>query len=316
VTLQSPDILQRFDAGVKAQLSHDISPLMQWVNIYRKTESWKFDRLVCRAQVELLRGSSKFDDLRDEIVVIISSLKINLTQVKVKLPFIEKAKSAEFWDEISVKALEQLRNELRGLVQFRNVEEYQRPEPKIIDVAEDREQIEQQRKKIELEKMTDLDMVAYRNRVSSVLQKYIDESETLRLIRKGQAVTSDALEQLCALILAQEPNLNLKELTDYYPHAKGLTEAIRGIVGMDAKAVDERFSEFVDAHPTMTSHQIKFLDLLQIHIAKYGSIEIQQLYEAPFTTLHAEGPDGMFDESVADELLDIIGTFRPQGTKE
>ncbi len=78
---------------------------------------------------------------------------------------------------------------------------------------------------------------------------------------------------------------------------------------MDAHAVHARFSEFVQAHPSLASHQIKFLDLLQNHIAKYGSIEIAQLYEQPFTTLHSDGPDGLFEEPLVDELMAIIGSF-------
>jgi type I restriction enzyme R subunit len=60
----------------------------------------------------------------------------------------------------------------------------------------------------------------------------------------------------------------------------------------------------------MASHQIKFLDLLQNHIAKYGSIKTDDLYEPPFTTLHSDSLDGLFDQSLADELFAIIGSFQ------
>jgi type I restriction enzyme R subunit len=66
----------------------------------------------------------------------------------------------------------------------------------------------------------------------------------------------------------------------------------------------------------MASHQIKFLDLLQNHIGKFGSIKTDDLYEPPFTTLHIDSLDGLFDESLADELFEIIGSFQPHGSKE
>ena len=69
-------------------------------------------------------------------------------------------------------------------------------------------------------------------------------------------------------------------------------------------------SKFVQAYPNMASHQIKFLDLLQNHIAKFGSIKTDDLYEPPFTTLHSDSLDGLFDESLADELFEIIGSFQ------
>jgi len=58
--------------------------------------------------------------------------------------------------------------------------------------------------------------------------------------------------------------------------------------------------------------QLRFLDLLQNHIAKYGAIEVGRLYEQPFTTISAGGLDGVFeDEAQIDELLGIINSFKP-----
>jgi type I restriction enzyme R subunit len=56
--------------------------------------------------------------------------------------------------------------------------------------------------------------------------------------------------------------------------------------------------------------QLRFLQLLQNHIAKYGSIEIERLYEAPFTTLSADGVDGIFAEDQINDLIAIIGEFQ------
>ena len=44
--------------------------------------------------------------------------------------------------------------------------------------------------------------------------------------------------------------------------------------------------------PDLNSQQIRFLDLLQNHIAQYGGIEVDRLYEPPFTSLHTDGIDG------------------------
>jgi len=97
---------------------------------------------------------------------------------------------------------------------------------------------------------------------------------------------------------------------DYFKQAKSLDQAIREIIGMDGEAVRERFTQFVQAHPYLASHQIKFLDLLQNHIAKFGSITTDDLYEPPFTVFHTDSLDGLFEEPLADELFDIIGSFQ------
>ena len=61
----------------------------------------------------------------------------------------------------------------------------------------------------------------------------------------------------------------------------------------------------------LTSSQIRFLDLLQNHIAKHGAIEIARLYEPPFTTLHTDSIDGLFpDEEQAGRIVQIIKSFQ------
>ncbi len=69
------------------------------------------------------RGGGKLADLRDAVIKPVSSLRINLSQVKIKLPVIERVKSKEFWDEITVGDLEEIRDQLRGIVHFRRKDE-------------------------------------------------------------------------------------------------------------------------------------------------------------------------------------------------
>jgi len=41
----------------------------------------------------------------------------------------------------------------------------------------------------------------------------------------------------------------------------------------------------------------------------YGGLDIDRLYEAPFTTISANGIDGVFSDELIDELLDLIARF-------
>jgi type I restriction enzyme R subunit len=307
-SVRKEETLQQFDAATQATLRQDIAPLMEWVNITGHEEAYRFDRLIAHMQIELLRKSSRFEDLRDDLINLVSSLRINLSQVKVKLPFIDRLKTADYWSDVTVRDLEKIRSELRGVIQYRRFDNPNPVPPKIIDIAEDEALIERKRHKVKLD---GLDMVAYRNRVQKVLLDIFDSNETLQKIKSGQPVDESDLEALCSLILTQEPGLDLHDLTDYYPQAKSLDHAIRGIIGMDAQAVQQRFTLFVQAHPNLASHQIKFLDLLQNHLSKYGSIEIDRLYEPPFTNVHNEGLEGIFDDGLVGELLEILESFKP-----
>jgi type I restriction enzyme R subunit len=68
-----------------------------------------------------------------------------------------------------------------------------------------------------------------------------------------------------------------------------------------------------DAHPHLSAQQLRFLQLLKNHIAQNGGIDLERLYEPPFTTLHASGIDGVFTEKgQIDELLLILEAFQPK----
>jgi type I restriction enzyme R subunit len=182
--------------------------------------------------------------------------------------------------------------------------------PKVLDLPEDPALVERKQHVVKLE---GLDLVAYRNRVLKVLTDLFEGNETLKRIKAGEPVSDADLQALVSLVLTQDPGLDLNDLMEYYPETAGhLDRAIRGIIGLDAEAVQGRFAEFVQRHPELAAHQVKFLDLLQNHISRYGSIEVERLYEPPFTLLHSDGLDGVFDGPLADELLAVIGSFVPQ----
>jgi type I restriction enzyme R subunit len=60
----------------------------------------------------------------------------------------------------------------------------------------------------------------------------------------------------------------------------------------------------------MTSHQIRFVDMLKSYITRYGMIEIEKLWEAPFTTINSGGVDAVFEESSqVDDLIHTLETI-------
>jgi type I restriction enzyme R subunit len=312
-SVSRPEVLQQFDAATKAVLLQHVAPLMQWVNISGHEEAHEFDRLVCQLQTERFKGSSRFDDFKAELINEVSQLRVNLTQVAVKVPVISKVKSADFWATATVQSLEEIRNELRGVMRYRLPPAGPSSLPKVLDIKEDEALVERKR---HVPKLEGLELVAYRNRVIKVLTDLFDANPTLQKIKARQPVAEADLQALVSLVLTQDPSLDLTDLMEYYPETAGhLDVAIRGIIGLDAQEVEARFLEFVEKHK-LNSHQVKFLDLLKDYIRKYGSIEVTDLYEPPFTLLHSDGLDGVFDNELATELLTVIGGFAPPQSSE
>jgi type I restriction enzyme R subunit len=304
-----PEVLRRFEPMTRNTLLGQVAPLMQWVNIAGHEEAYQLDKLVCQLQTEKLKGSSKFDDLKAELIDEVSQLRVNLSQVTAKVPVIDRVKSTDFWATASVRSLEEVRNELRGVMRYRLAPVRPAAFPRVLDVKEDEALIERRR---HVPKLAGLELVAYRNRVQKVLTDLFDTNPTLQKIKAGQPVSEADLKALVSLVLTQHADLDLTDLMEYYPETAGhLDVAIRGIIGLDARAVEARFVAFVEKHQPLSSHQVKFLDLLKDHIRKYGSIAVADLYEPPFTLFHSEGLDGVFDDELATELIAVIGTFAP-----
>lgn len=84
---------------------------------------------------------------------------------------------------------------------------------------------------------------------------------------------------------------------------------MREIIGVEPQAVEKHFTQFLHAHPTLTAKQVRFMNLLKNYIAQHGTIVIDTLYEAPFTSVSHEGVDGVFTPDNVDELVAVLRPF-------
>ena len=306
------DTLKQFDPATQRLLLQDIAPLMEERHV-QGLDAYKFDRLICRMQTEYLKNSPRFDDLKAELLGEIDLLRMNLSQVKAQAASIQKVRSKTFWDSVTVASLEEVRHELRGIMRHKMDSSAGQIPKKVLDIKEEDELVERDEYQPKIEA---IQMAAYRERVNKALTGLIDSNETLQRIKAGKAVAEEELTALTSMVLTQYPGLDLNDLLDYYPEVAGhLDLAIRSIIGLDGAAVNDQFCEFVQNH-NLTSTQIKFLDLLQNHIARYGTIEIDRLYEAPFTTFDSNGIEGVFNDQEIDDILEILGSFQPPDQEE
>lgn len=302
------DTLKAFSGVTKTVLARDIAPLMQWRNTRGHEEAYYFDWLIAKTQNELLRKSAKFEDFKVDLLSAIAQLPLNINQVREKLDIINRIKATQFWEDVTIKDLENIRIELRGIMKHQNTAAYIRSKPLVIDVAEDSTKIEQ--RKI-LPKLEGLELVAYRERVKATLEALFQESATLQKIKAGNPVNEDDLQELCSLVLTQNTDVDCDSLVELYPDAAGdLIYIFHRIIGWDAIAVRQRFERFVQEH-NLNSKQMKFIEMLINFIAKNGSIEIDKLSESPFTLIDSYGVNGVFSDGEINQLLSIINSFKP-----
>jgi type I restriction enzyme R subunit len=303
-TVQQEGAIKKFDAEMVNTLRQRIAPLMQWRDADGYEEAYRFDLLVAKLQRAVLAKSAEIENLQASLIEDVELLPINLTQVVAKMEWINKVKSAGFWANATVESLDEVRRELRGIMHCRNKPTITRPRALEIDITDSDEQSERQ-----IVKLEGLDLAAYRIRVESVLKSLFEEAPALQKIKAGQLVTEAELRQLIEKVMLREPDLKVDDLLVHFPNTGNrLDLAIRQVIGLDAHAVNAHFTRFVQKYPTLTSHQIRFLELIKKHIAQYGALQIEKLYETPFTQIHSQGVDGVFtDERQIDDLLTLIG---------
>ena len=309
-SLSAPTVLKGFAPNTVVRLRQTVAPLMQWRNIRGCSDAYALDLLIARMQNAALRKSDQLADFKVDLMDRLAALQMHLNPVREKAEVIKRVKSDEFWKNVSVQALEEARQPLRKIMHHRERGGGMPLPPKVVDITENASGLRYNRRSTSLKTV---DMKAHQQIVDAELKKHFETDPTLQKIRAGRPVSKADIESLVSLVLTQSPNASRDVLAEFFSStAEPLEFSIRAVIGMDPKAVVEQFSEFTRKHPKLTAKQTRFLGLLQNHIARYGSITVDRLYEQPFTVVDAEGLDGVFEqEDEVKVLLEVIRIFGP-----
>jgi type I restriction enzyme R subunit len=308
------DRVHHFSAATKADLLSIVAPLQHLRSIRSDEDAYRFDLLVTRLEVELVRGgpnAPRVKDLRARVEEAVELLSKNQNPVRARADAIKQARSKDFWKNVEVHHLEGLRRELRDIMRYQQLPSTTRVALPVFDVTDDGFAAETY-----IPKLEGLDLVEYKRRIESVLREQFAENPTLQRIRAGEHVREEELEELARLVLQVDEKAIVKHLVGQDPEMRrSLLMVFRGLVGLDTAAVEQAFAGFLRKHPHLSSQQIRFLQMLQNYITQNGGIELERLYEPPFTTVHAESVDGVFqDPGDVDELLAVLNAFEYKRT--
>jgi type I restriction enzyme R subunit len=291
---------QRLDDNTFELLSQTIQPLSRWRQIQGEDDALRFDIKIARLQLAFLQDKADaFDTLQDSVIEDLERLRTNLNQVKQELDFIQEVQKAHWWQDVSLSNLEELRIRLRGLMKYRN--QLHKNPVKEIDIADYTVAATTQ------EPTFEDNMNAYRQRVVATLSELVNSSLTIQKIRRGIPVTEHDIVSLQSLILERVPGLKPEDMIRLFPDkAERLDALIRSIVGMDELTVKMAFEGFRQTHTTLQANQFQFLTLVEQEIIRSGGLEVDRLYQQPFTSIHTLGLDGVFPGAQADELISVI----------
>jgi type I restriction enzyme, R subunit len=310
--LSDRNLLAQFAAPTKNDLLSIAAPLMHWRPIRGFEEAYRFDLLMTRLELELLRAGptgSRVLDFKTIVEEQVELLMKNQNPVKAKTDTINQVRSKEFWATVTAAQLEHVRLELRGIMKYQQQAPSGRVAPQILDIDDADFSAETY-----IPRLEGLDLVEYKIRVEKVLKEKFAKNAVVERIRAGAEVGESELEDLARMVLEVDDKANVRHLIGHNPETrKSLLTVFRSLVGLDPGAIEKAFTAFVHKHLSLSAQQLRFLQVLQNYIAQNGGIELDRLYEPPFTTVHAESVDGVFTkDGEVDDLLAIISTFAPK----
>lgn len=306
--LSNQKLLEQFAPQTQQRLMDDIAPLMQWQDVRGQGDAIRFDMDIIAAQTTLYTNKDKAAPIAANVITKLNALPPHLAQVQQHGDLINTMREPDWWQNASFGELENARNKLRGIMHLMDKGTTPPVDPPVYtDITEDGSLIEFASQE---SKIKSVDFKLYRQQVQGALEPLFTSSPVLVKIRNGEPVTEQELDELTKLVLIQNPNVDIKVLQEFYPAATaGLDQILRTMVGMDSNAVAERFAEFAAAHQ-LSSQQLRFLDMLKNHIRDFGTVEMKQLFEQPFTRIHGEGITGVFtDMTQVMAIKEIVDSF-------
>jgi len=304
-----------------------VRPKRRLVEIYRNPESWKkigveqrrelseqvaglpselpsedeeakrFDLLMLRLQLAVLRSDSVFAKLRDQVIAIADALEAqsSIPMIRERLELIQEIQTDEYWQNVTAPMLEIVRRRLRELVKLIEKSKRNRIYTAFLDEIGPDSEIEM------VAVSAEIDFERFKAKVQHFLKAHSDHI-VIHKLRRNQPLTATDLEELEKILIqaAGAPTSHLDSIKQ-----RGLGLFIRSLVGLDREAAMAAFASFLSGK-SFAANQIEFINLIIDYLTEHGTIEPQRLYESPFTDFNPRGVEGLFSPPQVQELLSVV----------
>jgi type I restriction enzyme R subunit len=258
----------------------------------------RFDLLILNLMLAILEATPDVYAYASKVKAISNSLlkKTNLPVVRLKETWLRNISSDTFWKEsLSVTTLEHTRVEIRELIRL----------------------LDQEKRRIVYSNFTDeitgsvvseaMSTYVISENYKQRVERYVRENyshQIIQKLRKNIPITHAELSELEKLLFDGKECGTKDDFVQSYGE-QPLGQFIRSIVGLEVNAAKEAFSEFLNAG-NLSADQIRFVDMIIDYLSTNGIIDVDMLFEEPFTTFHTEGIAGLFDEKGITKLLSIL----------
>ncbi|UPR53050.1 DEAD/DEAH box helicase family protein [Vibrio cyclitrophicus] len=262
--------------------------------------SHRFDSLVLTMQLDLLEKGMLSETSRGRVVEFAEQLeaKSTIPAVQAQLQLIQDIQTQEFWQDIHLVTLEELRRKLRNLMFALDKDKKEMVYTNFEDEVQGVHDV------TNVYKNPSVDLAQYRKKIELYIQDHQDQL-TIQKLKRNKSITQADLDVLEGLLLDASGMSDVEAYREKILQEKPLGTFIRELIGLDMNAAKEAFSSFLDAE-SYNAEQIQFVDKVIDYLVNNGILDMSQLFEPPFTDNHGESAYGFFDEGTVVELFGVI----------
>lgn len=270
-------------------------------------KAMRFEKDVLAYSTYLLQNDKeKLEKQRDKLISQISELPLSINIVATQKELITKAKEVKYWNHVSDSELDSLVANLAPLMKYREeLSPKQQAKYDFEDIIKEKEYVEfgADRESVSITK--------YKEMVENKIAELLDKNPILQKLKSGQNIAHEEIEILAQTLHDEDPYITIDLLRRVYMNKKApFLKFIKHILGVEElknfpDTVSESFDKFIQIHPTLTTTQLKFLELLKNYIIDNGDITKKDLIQAPFTVIHPSGIRGVFTPIEIEEILQI-----------
>jgi len=262
----------------------------------------QFDYLVMQLQLAILRSDPSFAGFQKRIMGIASSLEElgNVPMVAAEMTLILEVQTDEYWQDITLPILENLRRRLRKLIQLID------PEGRKIVYTDFEDEIGTG---IDID-LPEVNSGTDKARIMMKVRHFLAQHEdhiSIQKLRRNEQLTEQDLGELERIFV--EEAVGTTEDLENIKGDGGLGLFIRSMVGLDREAAKEAFGEFINGR-TLAANQIEFIDLIIDHLTERGAMDPRRLYESPFTDFDDQGVNGVFPAAEVKQLVQLLNGIK------
>ena len=242
-----------------------------FTSIEDNEEAKRFDNLLYQLQVKRIR-QEKTNRCENTIIDTVAELEKlgTVPQIREKQELILKVAETDYLQQADFWKIEEIRKELRNLIQF--IDPYNRP-PVYIDIEDTLYDVDEEYVYVS----TGNNFSNYKKKLEKFLMGNM-ENVIIWKIRHNIRLTEQDKENL-EKILFEELGNN-KEYAEAFGDTN-IIKAVRNIVGLDKSVASDIFYKYINDN-RLNMKQIQFVKLLVDYVIKNGTVDMQKLTEQPF----------------------------------